>query len=456
MQIPVIYKGRNIIGSITISYFIFILLVILFNRLSATRITSYAIVVFSAFPALLYLGWNSKYKYGFNITGYILLGLLVKLLIGFIFWQFYLFPDYFSDPASNFKFDHREYLMTEQWMRQLAEYRLKFGYFSAPNDMLLTKHFSIHFFMSNFYLSGKYNTLDISVQNSVFSIFTAIIIAHIVKLEGGNSKQIKLALLLAIFQPMSLISTMIWRDVVGQFFIAYGGYLIYKASKSGGLNMVILITIASLSMYMQRLIYLFYPLLTILGFYLFQKRGKYKLFFIPFVIFIVVYFNNTFLVSEQLAETYVKNINSTTLWIFLPFNIVRLLLGPLPWTNWFNFNDNTIFLISDYFQSVMDISLIILVFLAYRKIRKQMNLNSFFILFVTLFFLFVLAGLGTGDIHLPYMATGAIFLIPIVTLIQSNQKFYSIFLMVFIFYIFLNIFGIALGLTGQGLGGSLR
>ena len=78
--------------------------------------------------------------------------------------------------------------------------------------------------MSNIYLSGSFNPLDLAVQNSLFSIFTALIIAHIVKSEGGSSKQIKLALLLGLFQPFSSISTVIWRDVVGQFFIALGGY----------------------------------------------------------------------------------------------------------------------------------------------------------------------------------------------------------------------------------------
>jgi len=457
MRVQISYNNKNIIGIIAISYLIFILPIIMINHFVTNRAGSFIVVTISAILSIVYLGFNGKNKYGFSVTKFMLLGLFIKLFIGYIFWQFYIFPDYFSDSKTHFKFNHTEYLGTEVWMRQLADYRITYGYFSFPPDMSMMKHFNIHYFMSNLYLSGTFNPFDISVQNALLSLFSALIIAHIVKLEGGIPRQIKFALLLAIFQPWTMISSIIWRDIVGQFFIAIGGYWVYKASKTNGIYMVFLIIFASLSMYLQRLVYFFYPVITIFGYYLYKRRANYKLLFIPIVIIFVVYFNNSFSISEKLAEGYGSNIYSTNLWLFLPINVIRLILGPLPWTVWFRFDDYTIFLISDYFQSVMDVVLVIFSMIAYGKLRKQMsNYKMILNLFGILFLLFILAGLGAGSIHLAYMATGAIFLIPAISLILTNQSFMKVFLLVFIFYIFINIFGIALGLTGQGLGNTFR
>jgi hypothetical protein len=198
-----------------------------------------------------------KSFYGFNIQNYLLFGFLLKLLIGFLFWQFYIFPNYFWDSSSFFHFQHEEYLLTESWMRDIAEDRIKNGFFYLSPQLLFIEHFEIHFLMSNMYLSGSFNPFDLSVQNSLFSIYTAFVILNITSYFGANSIQLRNSLLIALFQPFSIVSSIIWRDVFGQFFVSLGGLLMIKCLNKKFITVLILILLASLSMLIQRKIYFF-------------------------------------------------------------------------------------------------------------------------------------------------------------------------------------------------------
>ena len=450
-------------GKILISYMIFILLVYFLNQNNFDRFSSFLIVLFSATVSLFYLGLGSYSKFGFNVTGYFIFALIFKIFIGFLFWEFYLFPDYFTNSSSQFQFNHVEYLITFDRLQEIAEYRISNGLFSIPSYGFADKYILIRYIMSGIFLSGSFNAFDLAVQNSLFSIFTSLVIAQIVKEEGGTSKQIKIALLLTIFQPISFISTMIWRDVVGQFFLALGGYFLYKSTKKNKILMVALILLATISFFINRFLYAFFPLIVIFGYFFFLKKNKFGLLMLPFVYFFIDYFDNILSVTNHLTENYGDNIMSVNFWFFLPINVVRLFLGPFPWTNWFTINDNTIFLIGGYFQAVMNISLIIfLIKVIYRK-KYLLKLKSIFsvlssvdILLLLLFPLFIMAGLGTKEVHIFYMSTGIIFLVPTISLAYYNQSFKTIFLKVFLFYIIINTFFIALGFSDQGFGSSFR
>tara|TARA_B110000211_G_C14090507_1_gene558752 strand:+ start:3031 stop:4401 length:1371 start_codon:yes stop_codon:yes gene_type:complete len=452
---------------ILISYITFLVLIINFNSNNSDRLTSFLFVFFAAIISILILGRRGTFKYGFNVSKYFIIGFTIKIVIGFLFWEFYLFPDYFSINTSKIHFDHFEYLYTNMRMEELANYRLSYGIFSFPIEEILRKSIYIHYLMSNIYLSGSFNIFDIAIQNSLFSIFTTLIITHIVKLEGGSSKQIKLALLLTIFLPMSLISTMIWRDVVGQFFVALGGYILYKSIKQNKVLLtekIILFVLASLSMYMQRYVYAFFPVITIGIYYLFISRNKKTLFFLfPILVILIIYFDNLFLMSTHLTESYGSNIKSITFWALIPFNIIRMLIGPFPWTNWFDFNDNSIFLIGDYLQSVVNISLVIFLIRIIVKNKKLLKTQSMLaglsnssILFLILTSLFVFVGLGTVEIHISYFSTGIIFLIPIICLSFNNKNILTILLRVFLFFIVTNLIFFIVDLGGMGIGNFLR
>ena len=456
-------KWIGLVGRIFLAYLIFILLITTFNQNNFDRLQSFLVVFFSAISAIFYLGSGSVRLYGFNITKLLIIGFLVKIFFGYLFWEFYIFPDYFSISTSKIHFDHFEYLYTNVLMEQFANYRISNGFFSYPSEALLLKSSFIHYFMSNMYLTGSFNILDLSVQNSLFSIFSALIISHIVKLEGGSPKQIKFALLLTLYLPMTLISSIIWRDIVGLFFVILGGYLLYRATKTNVRLMFILVILASLSMYMHRYLYAFFPISALLCYSFFTKGNKIALFLIPFLMYFVFSLDSFFSLSDHLIVNYGDNITGFKLWLFLPVNIIRVFIGPFPWMNWFAFDDNSIFLISDYLQSVVNIGLVVfLVQLLFKK-RNKLKVKSIFtvissvdFLFIILTFFFVIAGVGTKEVHSVYMSTGISFLIPSISLLYSNEKYKSIFYTIFGLFILLNIFFLIFGLGGTGIGHSFR
>lgn len=450
-------KDQSWIGKILLSYTIFICFIYLFTDKTSTRSYSYLIFNTAAVISMVVVSLRSKAKFGFSIFTPLLLGYLIKTLIGLAFWQFYIFPDYFTIDTSSFSFKHEEYLMTESWMRQIAEYRIAKGIFTLPPDMLTAKNFFIHYIMSNIYISGSFNPLDLSVQNILFSSYTAIIIANIVRRAGGNNLQIRAALLIAILQPMTMISTIIWRDTVGQFFVALGGYLIYRSTLLIGPKLLVYLLLASFSMLIQRLLYAFFPIFSILGFFIFARTKKITQFiYIPISLIIIQYLNQALFITDQISMGYGQNISSILLWLLLPLNIVRLFIGPLPWTTWFEFTDTTIFLISDYFQAAMNITLAFITYLTFRRPVFDQNTNNLRKIFIILFFMFIIAGIGVKDIHLPYMATGVIFLIPNIVLNNYGSKTFRYYNRTFLYLLLFNLLYVSVGLEGAGLVNIIR
>ena len=447
----------HILKRILLSYVTFILLVILLNRNNHDRITSFMMVNLSAMVALVVLSYKTRENLGFSLMKSIFIGYFIKLFIGYLFWEFYMFPGYFTNPTSNFKFNHLEYLFTEWLMKDIAIQRISSGFFYVSTLMLNVKHLKIHYVMSNLYMSGSFNPWDIAVQNCLFSIYSAVLILAIARRLGATTLQLKYAVNIAIYQPFSLISSIIWRDIVGQFFVALGGYLTLKSLNNKVYIAMILLLVASFSMIMQRDIYFFFPVLAYTAYIILQSKNKYLLLILPLLFGVIFYLNQLFALSESLSSSYGSNLTVNSLGLFLPVNIIRIFVGPFPWTQWLKFNDSTIFQIADYFQSVVSIALVIISILAFTQRRiTQYQSYSGAQLLLLLFIPFVFAALGTIDIHQPYMTTGIIFLIPILIFSSTPKKFLWISFFIFLVFLCANIVWIVSGYSGLGVGASFR
>ncbi len=326
MDISISYKSKWIIPDLIISYLIFICPIVLFTSPYSSRIESCVIAMTSAFLAICYFGIRSKSLFGFSIVFTLLIGFLTKVLIGYIFWEYYMFPNYFSDPESQFNFDHFEYLLTNEWMKEMAEARIRDGIVNIPTYMWFYKNSFIHLFMSNLFISGSYNPYDISIQNGLFSIFTSLVIMQMTKVLGGNLKQQRWALILAIYQPFSIIDTIIFRDIVGQFFVSLGGLLLMLSTTKRALTALFLIIFASLTMFLQRYIYIILPIAVTAFNFLMDSKNRYKLFLLPLLIFALVSFNSFFSIFESVSKGYSGEISGLKLYLLLPLNIIRLQL----------------------------------------------------------------------------------------------------------------------------------
>jgi hypothetical protein len=456
LMISIFSKAMNgVLLKLSISYLLFLTLILLLNQ-QGGRFESYSILLFSALVALIYLSFASQKYLGAKIGIIIIVGFLFKLFIGYIFWELYFFPEYFSNAESEIKFDHFEYLHTNNLMLEIAKFRINNGFFSFNTEWLVTKHIYLHYIMSNLYLTGNFHPLDNSIQNTLFSTYTAILIATFVKLLGGEKKYIKWALILAIYQPFSMISSMISRNIVGQFFVILGLYLLFNALRERNIKLIFLILLSSISMYLERLIYIVFPIIIMIIYLFFNKKGKFQILLITPILLGLIYLISFLFVVDKSAEFYVKNISGAILWIYLPINILRLFIGPFPWTNWFNFDDNSIFLISDYMQAVVNVTFVYFIIKYIFKNKLTCLIKENYLFFIVSFSLFMFSALGTVDIHLGYMTIATVMLIPVIVKITNPIQLKNTFVIVLTLFLTLNIIFLATGLAGQGIGASFR
>jgi len=162
-------------------------------------------------------------------------------------------------------------------------------------------------------------------------------------------------------------------------------------------------------------------------------------------------------IINGLLSDYGGNLASISLWLLLPLNVVRVFIGPFPWLNWFDFDDNSIFLIADYFESVFLITIIIILFEQLLiKYRNNQWVSFDEKLLMLLFGLFVLSSFGTIEIHQGYMSIGAVFIIPVIAMLTVLVKFIKYSFITLLLFISANLLYIALGLRGMGIGTSVR
>ncbi len=456
---------KNVIFSSFLSYCFFLVLIFIFNFTGNSRLESFLILTVAAIISLYIFSKKIFNHFDFSITRFILFAFFIRLFIGYLFFEFYMFPDYFIDPNSKIFFAHPEYLITHDYMVELATYRINNGFFQFYEYYYYAKAIAIHFFMSNLYYTGNMHIFDIAVQNSLFSVYVAIFVCEISRLLNASVLQQKFVLILALYLPFTMISSMIWRDAVGEVFIAGSGIFIIYALRSKILIALIFISLACAAMVMQRYIYFYFPAAAYaIYFLIFSINNSRPVKLIYLLVFLLIIFTTNNLSPllvffDSTFGSYSKFL-SLELFLFAPINLLRILLGPFPWTNWLTFTDNSIYLIADYFQVVYNLTVISLVFLNYDKIKKS-NISKNHYVFIIMFLMFWIVTLSTPDIHISYFSAGMIFLLPTLSFINNDfkilkNKFISRFFLLLMFFLLLNILLISFGITGQSLGTEFR
>ena len=449
-------KKNILLFHLFVSYVLFISLLILIGS-GLGRLESYLAVLFSATLSILYLAYKFNRLFEINIMISAIVGFSVKLLIGYMFWEFYMWPDYFSSQNTSIAFDHYEYLYTHNNIEKIAEYRIDNGFFTIlPIEYLLEqgKYLFINYILSNLYMSGNSNLLDFSVQNTLFSFYTAVIISLIAMGFGTTKSQTKVVFIISLFQPFSFISTMIWRDVVGQFFVMFGVYLLLLSFNSRMIKSIVILATSSLSMALLRSVYVFIPVLLYALMYFKGGMASFKRssIFLALIVLVAfaIYETNLIVFVETGYSSYLSNVNIITLILSLPIDYVRSLIGPFPWINWFEFNDNTIFLLGNYLQAVY--VLVIIYFTA----KYYKSCASDFKFYIVLFcFILLTMSLVISDTHSEYFTFAAALMLPISAKYLTIRRFIFSYYMVFTGFIMLNIIYVSLGLHGAGLGVNL-
>ena len=454
------FKYNSILFHLFISYALFVFLLILIGS-GLNRIESYSVLFLISSMSIIYLCFQFYFLFGVNVLMVGIFGFYTKLLIGYMFWQFYMWPDYFSNPSSVIVFDHYEYLIFGKNAKLIAEYRINHGFFSINKDFFdstspiyQNKYIFLNYIISHLFMSGNFNLLDFSIQNSLFSVYSSIIISLIGLKLGCTKKQAKIIFIIALFQPFSFISVMIWRDVVGQFFVFFGVYLLLQLNEARFIKLTMMLLFSSISMSFLRTIYIFVPIFIYSANYFRLgmnnvRKSTYFLIILAFGLFVI--FQPSLIAFIKYGYmSYIEKIDILKFILLLPINILRFLIGPFPWINWFNFDDNHIFLIGNYLQAVY---VIVITFFTAKYYKLYEHDFKFYLVLLCLIFLFM--SMSGPEINNSYFSFCIALLLPISAKYMSLKKFYVYYFLFFSGYIILNIIYVFLGFHGSNLGAYL-
>jgi hypothetical protein len=420
------------------------------------RLTSYIITFIATLVSTVVIGWQfQKYLRIKNLISLLLAALLIKNLIGLFHWLLFINPDYFSNSTSQFEFII-DYTLLDSIMDQLSRIRLVHGFFGMDDASYFTNigHNNIWYFLSSLYYFTGSHQLNFSPFNTLFSIYTALIVTLIALNYTDNIRNVRFVLLLCLFFPFGMIPSIFMRDIVGQFFIAISFYLLFLY-KDKGMHLILVILITSFLCQMQRTIYVIFPIISIILYRIGSMHNKKNsIIAIPFLIIVFLFvqsYSGFFDLYDGYTESVDHSFNRLSFFLFLPINVFRAFIGPFPWNQFFKFTQEVVYQPIDYFQSIIDWIIIIGVVPIIIKRFKDNGTIDFTVWFVLLF---ILTGVTTNDIHTTYFTTAFIFFIPLIN--QKRIMFKKYFWRVLFYYIILNFIYVSFGLSGRGFSEMLR
>lgn len=372
----------------------------------------------------------------FSESGRVLGGAkLITLLIGFYMlksvasiahYLIYIEPEYFSGKTDYVYF--WDYMWLDQSLTYVSNIWNSHGLFSALSDEYWTenKNAGIIAFMSlNSYATGGL-PLNIVPWNILSSIYSSVLIAEMVATSGANKSQTTFAMCIALLTPFTFIGSLMWRDTTGQFLIVLGAYLLFQ-TQSRKIYWIILVPIAAFLAYLDRQPYLaacIFSALACVAVDLVRKK-QVPLAFVLMLVAAIAYLRY----GQSLAsvafgryggsgESDMESMSSFSRIVGLPFRILRAIMGPFPWTQYFKHVDGYEYQPFDYLQTVVSLALLVIVVpSASRLLRDRATLDINIAFASTLF----LMGVVSTGIHSSYIAVGLILLIPSASYVGQMQ-----------------------------------
>jgi hypothetical protein len=452
----------SIWGKIIASYLVIIFIFALTTDIHSDPLWSYCTLAIASIIGLRLFYSFFLRDIGFSGFWVIAAAFFFKLIFGT--WHFLTFvqPDYFNGNTTYKFFD--DYYWMHESIQYLAVRANEVGFGNALNfDFFIENKGAVIFYTySPIYYIGGDLVLNLCHISTLYTLFTAVLTTYIAKnFFNLNKKQLFATLVLTAFFPFGLITSMTMRDFAGQFLIALGLISLQYSFKNP--RLFGLLFISSILFFFQRKNYVVIPLITYAIFLIFYtkesglKRFKSGFNFrILFLIFAISFGYSYYKIATQtelidtdtqLNSSYTADITQLQFYLLLPVYIFKGFLGPFPWTQFFNYTQETIFQLSDYFTSTFLFTIILTLWLKRKEIKsfkEDINLITIASLFLSF------AGIASGFMHLVYIALSVIFLIPFIMRHVSFGFFMKKYLIVLVFLIFLTVMWVALGLQGGG------
>ena len=455
-------QQTNIVLVIIITYLMFLggISSIGYN---SDKLSSLIFTIFFGFISVLFLSLYAKQYIGkgYSLIYLLLAAFFIKISTGVIHFLLLVQPDYFltySEP--DFLSD---YLWFHHFIKYIAEYHIDNGFWSLiPAENFLQERFNKSFFLayftSNLYYFSGAHFLNISIFNTLFSLYTSVIIG-ILTLKITNNKQYAYnAVFLTAFQGFSMISSIMMRDIVGQFFITLAVFGMYSF-RQNILRTIIFFPIARLLFFSQRNAYALVPVIAYIFYFVFfsnyiKKRSNRIAIIVltlPVLLFMLQYLQVADRIDDYSKVEGFQAAFRLEYWFYIPFNILKGLLGPFPWVQFFEFQPNTILQIADYYQAIFNFALLIFIVPILKKKFRSNDINIILLTGLVLFFY----GILSGFLNSTYINIGLIFLIPTVAHI-SLRYWYVYFTQILIVFLILNSIYVGMGFYGTGLTDFLR
>lgn len=339
---------------------------------------------------------------------FFLVAYLVHLGVGFIHYLYFIDPYYFVSNGKNLPLTY-DYTYTLKTINEivLAKHKNGIFHFKAVN---ISHSELINIISYPFAYFGVY-ILNIAPINSFMSVFTSINILLISKhyLRFKKNRLNNIAILTAYF-PLTLISSLLYRDVIGLGIMSVGLTLIVLSPK--GIIKYLFLALACYLFYLQRTIYPMVLLVAFFSEYLIVSKGSSsfirKLIYFAIFIILLIFSIEVGLLEGQNSR-YIVRASQNVNYFFIPVKIIMGIIGPFPWTQYFTTGRiEYSYQFSDYLQGTFNITMILLMIAYFHSFFKT---NAFNILNLTGLVL-MLSGLLTTFMHITYVSIGVIFLIP--------------------------------------------
>ncbi len=362
----------------------------------------------------------------------------LRMFVGVVHYLYFFESDYLFSYSSTFDYLD-EYVWAHDSMSTISgtlNGTIDADDAGAAQARSMNKNYEMLFFMSLLFYFGGEKVLVVASFNSLIVIFSAFLIYKISYSLRKSKKIAFFCFILVALQPMEFISSILARDIFGQFIIIFSLYLMLSFFHTGYLK-YFFVLIASLLTSFVREVYALIPVLAIVMPAILNEISNgfiSKKTLIGIVLFIALaIISYDFVINFILYRFMEKDFISLILQ--LPVSLVYALVGPFPWTQIFLQPPGYEFHIPTYLTSIYNFTLIIttsLYFLKY-KFKKV----DYFIL--TYVFVFFLSGiLVYGGHHTVYYSVA----IPLLVLFDKDSKlsiFFIRFFLIFMFWVLMNI-----------------
>lgn len=426
---------QYIFGLIIISLFALTLFTILGNKTTtyssfiSSAVVFYFITIFTTYILLR----SKKWLMFFTIV------YLIKLSIGLFHYLYFIDPFYFDGSGIDVTL-HFEFQAVFSQIITFANDKLENGllyynfYEGSATHQEILSFISIPFMYFGDYI------MTFAPLNSFFSILISIniilISKYIFKIDNISLKYVAIT---SAYFPMTLISSLIYRDIIGIALMSIGLVLIFFSRKF--IIQLLMLVIACYLFYLQRTIY---PLILISAFIIDKMINQHsnspkrdlliKIFTI--IITIIIFPTILNLSSTDANEAMLATAFNFNLFI-LPVKLILGTIGPFPWNQFLLYEQIPAFAyqLQDYLQGTFNLAVFVAIILKNKHFFKKGNLNLLSILGLLLLF----SGLMTNVMHLTYTAIGIFFMIPWIFTTLNIKQFTVFYKYSFFSLILLNI-----------------